>query len=86
MEPASTTLLELVSKKTEANNVMNLTKLTQVLRTRIATLTRWVNRHCPDCETEQAHLEEGTREQAYWNYGYLVALRDILRKVSGSRT
>jgi hypothetical protein len=66
--------------------VTNTTKLSQLLRTRIATLSRWINRHCPDCESEQAHLEEGTREQAYWNYGYLVALRDILRKISATRT
>jgi hypothetical protein len=61
------------------------TKLVQDLRNRIATLTRWLDKHCPECETEQGHLAEGTREQAYWNYGYLVALRDLLRKVSGSR-
>jgi hypothetical protein len=61
------------------------TKLLHDLRNRIATLTRWLDKHCPDCETEQAHLNAGTREQAYWNYGYLVALRDLLRKLSGSR-
>jgi hypothetical protein len=62
------------------------TRLVQDLRTRIATLTRWLDRHCPDCESEQAHQKDGTREQAYWNYGYLVALRDMLRKLSGSRS
>jgi hypothetical protein len=65
--------------------VISSTRLLQVLRSRIATLTRWIDKHCPDCETQQAHLDEGTREQAYWNYGYLVALRDILKKLSGSR-
>jgi hypothetical protein len=59
------------------------TKLVQDLRNRIATLTRWLERHCPNCETEQAHLDPGTREQAYWNYGYLVALRDMLKKLGG---
>jgi hypothetical protein len=61
------------------------TKVVQDLRNRVATLTRWLDKHCPDCETEQAHLKQGTREQAYWNYGYLVALRDMLRKLFGSR-
>jgi len=56
----------------------------QILRNRIATLTRWLDKHCPDCETEKKHLDEGSHEQSYWNYGYLVALRDILKKVSGS--
>jgi hypothetical protein len=54
------------------------------LRNRVATLTRWLDKHCPDCEVEQAHLNEGSREQAYWNYGYLVAVRDFLRKVGGT--
>ncbi len=31
------------------------------------------------CETEQKHLDEGTAERAYWHYGYLCALRDVLR-------
>jgi len=59
------------------------TKVMQDLRNRIATLTRWLDRHCPNCEAEQAHLDAGTREQAYWNYGYLVALRDLLKKLGG---
>ena len=61
------------------------TKVMQDLRGRIAALTRWLDRHCPDCETEQAHTKDGTREQAYWNYGYLAALRDMLRKLGGTR-
>jgi hypothetical protein len=61
------------------------TKVVQDLRNRVATLTRWLDKHCPDCETEQAHLAAGTREQMYWNYGYLVALRDLLRKLGGTR-
>jgi hypothetical protein len=28
---------------------------------------------------EQRQLEDGSREQAYWHYGYMVALRDVLR-------
>ena len=59
------------------------TKVVQDLRTRIATLTRWLDRHCPDCETEQAHRQDGSREQMYWNYGYLAALRDLVRKITG---
>ena len=61
------------------------TKVVQDLRNRVATLTRGLDKHCPDCETEKAHLSEGTREQAYWNYGYLAALRDMLRKLGGTR-
>ncbi len=28
---------------------------------------------------QQRHLDEGTVERAYWHYGYMVALRDVLR-------
>ena len=32
-----------------------------------------------ECIGEQRQLNEGSREQAYWQYGYMVALRDVLR-------
>ena len=32
-----------------------------------------------ECVSEQRHLSEGSRERAYWRYGYMVALRDVLR-------
>lgn len=25
------------------------------------------------------HLDQGTPERAYWHYGYMVALRDVLK-------
>lgn len=49
---------------------------------RVQQLERWLAQHCTHCEREQAHLNQGSREQAYWNYGYLVALRDTLRLIS----
>lgn len=27
---------------------------------------------------EQKHLDKGSIEEAYWNYGYYIALRDVL--------
>lgn len=41
-------------------------------------LTRWLDRNAPYCETSQKHLDQGTTEQAYWHYGYVCALKDIL--------
>ena len=32
-----------------------------------------------ECIGEQRQLNEGSRERAYWQYGYMVALRDVLR-------
>jgi len=34
-------------------------------------LRDWLERYCPQCRVEQAHLEEGRAERAYWHYGYL---------------
>jgi hypothetical protein len=48
------------------------------LRKRLHQLERWLARECPRCEDEQLHLTKGTAERAYWHYGYLVAVRDML--------
>jgi len=56
--------------------------LEALLEKRIAPLSKWLAQHAPYCATEQAHLDEGKRERAYWHHGYVVALtdvRDVLR-------
>ncbi len=47
-------------------------------------LERWLTTHAPECMTEQKHLDEGSAERAYWHYGYLSALRDIIKLMSTS--
>lgn len=42
-------------------------------------LANWLKNTVPDCLHEQRHLEEGSQERAYWHYGYMVALRDVLK-------
>jgi hypothetical protein len=57
-------------------------RLEALLEKRIAPLAKWLAQHAAYCAAEQAHLDEGTRERAYWHYGYVVALadvRDVLR-------
>jgi hypothetical protein len=51
------------------------------LKKRCDELNKWLKVHCPDCVSEQAHLNQGSREQAYWNYGYMVALKDVLTRI-----
>ncbi len=34
---------------------------------------------CPACFEEQKHLDQGSSECTYWDYGYMVALLDVLR-------
>jgi hypothetical protein len=49
-------------------------------------LTGWLSEHALHCETVQKHLDPNTVEQAYWHYGYLCALKDILRLLDTDST
>jgi len=51
--------------------------LEQLLEKRIKRLSTWLDRNAAYCTQEQAHLDEGSRERAYWHYGYVVALADV---------
>ena len=44
---------------------------------------KWLTEVRPSCFAEQQHLNEGTVERAYWHYGYMVALNDALRILTG---
>jgi hypothetical protein len=44
---------------------------------RIAGLTAWLSENAPFCDIDQNHLDGSSVEQAYWHYGYLIALRDV---------
>ena len=37
------------------------------------------------CQEKQLHTTEGTSERIYWHYGYMVALRDVLRLLEDKR-
>jgi hypothetical protein len=47
-------------------------------------LEEWFEKNAPECRAEQKHLDEGTQERAYWHYGYMTALRDVLRFLTDS--
>jgi hypothetical protein len=51
---------------------------------RIAALTTWLQENAPYIDGDQKHLDDGTPERAYYNLGYLCALRDKKRKDSNS--
>ena len=50
----------------------------QAVKEKINRLTQWLGEKAPYCETDQKHLDPGTLEQAYWNYGYLCGLKDVI--------
>ena len=47
------------------------------LNRRIKATESWLHQNAAFCFDEQVHLDEGTRERAYWHHGYLLALRDV---------
>lgn len=46
---------------------------------RIEVLRAWIIENCSHVEIEQKHLDHATPEQLYWHYGYLCALRDVMK-------
>lgn len=40
--------------------------------------TKWLQENAPHASVEQKHLDAHTPERAYWHYGYIVALRDVI--------
>lgn len=41
----------------------------------------WLAKTAPRISEEQRHTVEGTTERAYWHYGYMVALHDVITKL-----
>lgn len=52
------------------------------IRKRYEALRERLEKNFPDICEEQAHLDGMSREKAYWEYGYAVALRDVLNLLS----
>ncbi len=57
----------------------------QAINDRIDSLTEWLTENAPEC-SEQAHLDEGSPERAYWHHGYLTALCDLRELLRGQRS
>jgi hypothetical protein len=55
------------------------------LEQRAKDLQSWLKENAPGVFVEQKHLDEGSPERVYWHYGYVVAVRDIYRLLTGQR-
>lgn len=55
--------------------------LTSALERRIAGIEDYLDKHSTKVKEQQAHLKESTTESLYWHYGYMMALKDILRQL-----
>jgi len=53
----------------------------QSLRDRAERMEQWLRENAPEVAKDQAHLDTGSEARAYWNYGYLMALRDVLNVI-----
>lgn len=47
-------------------------------------INEWLMNASPSCFAEQRHLKDGSVERAYWHYGYMVALSDAVRILTGT--
>lgn len=47
-------------------------------------LASWLKTENLERFLQQRHLEEGSQERLYWHYGYMTALKDILRLLMGN--
>jgi hypothetical protein len=72
-------------RETSYNNV-SATEIVDTLETRKSDLAEWLQSHAPNCEIEQRHLDSETSEQAYWHFGYMMALKDVLALLSSAST
>lgn len=55
------------------------------LEARMWDLQEWLSKHGGDCQSKQRHLDEGTPDHIYWHFGYMCALRDILKQLRRHR-
>ncbi len=55
--------------------------LSNVLKKRVKDTNDWIRVSCPEITKDQKHLDSCTSERAYWHYGYMIALRDVLRLI-----
>jgi hypothetical protein len=49
-----------------------------ILRSRADKLEEWLEENHPECKELQEHLDLETPERAYWHYGYMAALNDVI--------
>lgn len=57
-----------------------------LIERRIRDTSGWLERNGGNFKTEQRHLDEGTQERIYWHYGYLIALKDAMRFLTGEKS
>ena len=60
--------------------------ITTRLDARCDKIEKWLEKNGPECMIEQRHLDEGSKERAYWHSGYLMAIKDVLALFGNANT
>jgi hypothetical protein len=63
------------------DRIVLLADVEKPLQQRADGIDSWLREAGNSCKVDQKHLDEGTVERAYWHYGYMVALRDVLDRL-----
>ncbi len=61
---------------------MSISSVMRLLAKRQGEVSEWLENESPYTMFDQKHLESGTSEQAYWHYGYVSAINDVMRLLS----
>jgi len=59
-----------------------MNELEERLMARFDAMKDWLKDEYPSIAQEQKHLDKGTVEQGYWHFGYAMALKDVLSRMS----
>jgi hypothetical protein len=58
--------------------------LKTTIQKRMGATRVWLHEEAPYIDGDQKHLDSNTPERAYWHYGYLAALEDIVALIERS--
>jgi hypothetical protein len=61
---------------------MSNSSVMRLLAKRQGEVSEWLENESPYTMFDQKHLESGTSEQAYWHFGYVSAINDVMRLLS----
>jgi hypothetical protein len=53
----------------------------QKIEKRATDLQKWLDENGKNCTNDQAHTLPNTTEKIYWHYGYMIALKDMLKLI-----
>ena len=60
---------------------MSIERTIELLAERRDHIRAWLDQEAPYARADQFHLDRHTPEQAYWHYGYMMALADVIARI-----